>query len=82
MPARRTIGRAGLVVGRRQLARAVDRNYLKRLLRTMLRSHRTDIVTLDLIVRVRRPLERFEIPAAEEETACLLESLARKEPVK
>lgn len=48
----------------------------------MLRSHRTDIVTLDLIVRVRRPLERFEIPAAEEETACLLESLARKEPVK
>jgi ribonuclease P protein component len=77
VPATVAPGRAGLVVGRKALPRAVDRNRLKRLLREMLRAARPQACALDLVIRVKRPLRQADLrPAAEEAGALLARILA------
>ncbi len=71
-PAAAHPGRAGFVVGRKVLRRAIDRNRFKRLVRGILRQSRPRIVDLDLIVRLKRPLRRDEIPDAAAEAASLI----------
>ncbi len=65
-------GRAGFVVGRKVLPRAVDRNRLKRCVREMLRAARPRLEAVDLIVRLKRPLSPAEVPAAVAEAKALL----------
>lgn len=66
-----------MVVGRKALPRAVDRNRLKRLLREMLRAARPRACVLDLVIRVKRPLRPADLgPAAEEASALLARVLA------
>ena len=62
--AQRTPGRVGLVVGRKALPRAVDRNRFKRKLREALRRARPGIEAYDLIVRLKRPAPGAELDAA------------------
>jgi ribonuclease P protein component len=60
-------GRVGLVVGRKALPRAVDRNRFKRKLREVLRRERVHLRDYDLIVRLKRPAPGPELDAAIEE---------------
>lgn len=75
--AARDPGRVGFVVGRKVLPRAVDRNRFKRLVREMLRRARPELLHLDLIVRLKRPLAAAEIGAAATEAGDLLVRCAR-----
>jgi len=60
------------VVGRKALARAVDRNRFKRKVREALRRARPAIEAYDLIVRLKRPAPGPELDAAAEEVAGLI----------
>jgi ribonuclease P protein component len=57
-------GRVGLVVGRKALPRAVDRNRFKRKLREVLRRERPYLQGYDLIVRLKRAAPGVELDAA------------------
>jgi ribonuclease P protein component len=70
------IGRTGFVIGRKTLARAVDRNRIRRKLREVLRARRTALRGYDIIVRVKRAANRAEQDAATAEAGRLLASLA------
>lgn len=74
--AERPQGRAGLVVGRKALRRAVDRNYFKRRVREALRAARPAIGSYDLIVRLKRPAPGPELPQAAAEAGRLIAALA------
>ena len=76
--AERTPGRAGLVVGRKALARSVDRNYLKRRVREALRAARPAITAYDLIVRLKRPAPGPELAEAAAEAGRLIAALAER----
>jgi ribonuclease P protein component len=45
--------RLGIIVGKRFVSRAVDRNKLKRMIREMFRTRRYDLAASDHVVRVR-----------------------------
>jgi ribonuclease P protein component len=73
--AARTTGRVGFVIGRKALARAVDRNRVRRMLRVVLRGARPAIDGLDVIVRVKRAVTRSEFPLVVLEAARMLAAL-------
>lgn len=52
--------RLGLVVAKKHLRLAVDRNRIKRLCRESFRKRQTDLADLDLIVLSRHGLDKFE----------------------
>ena len=59
-PAARVPGRAGYVIGKKALPRAVDRNRIRRQLREIVRAHRALLHPFDVILRVKaapRPLD-------------------------
>jgi ribonuclease P protein component len=65
-------GRVGYVIPRRAIPLAVDRNRLRRRLREAVRAARPAIERLDVILRVRQPIARGDIPAASAEARDLL----------
>jgi ribonuclease P protein component len=67
--AAKPLGRAGFVVSRKSLPRAVDRNRLKRLLREMLRATRHEANVLDIVIRLKRPVPSHQFPEAVAEAA-------------
>lgn len=60
------------MVGKRVARRAVDRNFLKRLVRETFRRQQQDLAGFDLLVRPRRTLSANEAAAAREELRTLL----------
>jgi len=68
-------GRVGFVVGRKALARAVDRNRFKRKLREVLRQERPGLAGYDLIVRLKRPAPGAELAAAIQEADGMIRQL-------
>ena len=72
MPAALPLGRFGLVVGRKALPRAIDRNRFKRLVRETMRAQRTQALAFDVIVRLKGPLRRAAVDGAAQEAAGLL----------
>lgn len=52
--------RLGIVVGKRFLARAVDRNYIKRLLRESFRRWRGALPPVDLVVMLRQRIQGLD----------------------
>ena len=62
--AQHTPGRTGLVVGRKALPRAIDRNRFKRKVREAFRRARPALESYDLIVRLKRPAPGPELVAA------------------
>ena len=69
-------GRTGYVIARKVLARAVDRNRIRRKLREIVRVHRATLAALDVIIRVKRAANRVEQDAAAAEAQRLLLSCA------
>ena len=76
VPAAEGSGRIGYVIGRKQLARAVDRNRLRRLLREVVRVRRAVTRSFDIVVRLRDTSPRADLPEIAGEAASLLDSLA------
>lgn len=75
-PAAQPPGRVGYVIGSRQLARAVDRNRLRRLLRELLRTRRRRAVCeFDIVLRLRRACPAAELSLVVDEAGALLEAL-------
>jgi ribonuclease P protein component len=64
--------RLGVIVGKRFVARSVDRNRVKRLVRECFRSRKFDLPPVDHIVRVRSPLKAMDLPALRGELETLL----------
>jgi ribonuclease P protein component len=72
MPAALPLGRFGLVVGRKALSRATDRNRFKRLVRAAMRDKRAEALAFDVVVRLKGPVKRAGIDAAADEALQLL----------
>jgi ribonuclease P protein component len=73
----RVFARLGIVVGKRVAPRAVDRGYLKRLVRETFRREQQGLSGFDLLVRPRRVLSRSEAVAATIELRALLAAAVR-----
>jgi ribonuclease P protein component len=73
--AERSVGRAGFVIGKKQLASAVDRNYLRRLLREAVRQRRPALDAFDIVLRLRVPCSPATLPGLLREAAELLDTL-------
>jgi ribonuclease P protein component len=71
------VARLGVVVGKRVAPLAVDRNYLKRLVREIFRRQQRELVGFDLLVRPRRTLSREEAATASAELHSLLAAVVR-----
>lgn len=67
-------GRVGYVIGKKLLARAVDRNRLKRTLREAIRARRPAMNAFDVIVRLRRPCGSKDLAAALADASALLDA--------
>lgn len=67
--------RLGIIAGRKTVARAVDRNRSKRLIREMFRSVRGALGSVDVIVLCRQPIPRGENAAARSELERLFADL-------
>jgi ribonuclease P protein component len=68
--------RAGFVISRKALRRAVDRNRLRRQVRAMLVARaRAASEPFDVVVRVKPPLARADLPAAADEARQLVARL-------
>lgn len=76
-PNGRCFARLGVVVGKRVAALAVDRSFLKRLVRETFRRHRQEVVGFDLLVRPRRGLSSSELDEAREDLHALLVAVVR-----
>ena len=68
--------RLGLIVGKRALARAHERNRVKRIIRNRFRLARADLASVDLVIRVVRPASRQEIHEALDRVFARLEKNA------
>jgi len=77
-PAAEPPGRVGFVIARKMMRRAVDRNRLRRRLRENIRAVRPAVSPYDVIVRLRRVVERGDIATAASESECLLSRLAAR----
>ena len=71
-PAASSTGRAGFVVSRKALRRAVDRNRLKRIVREFLRASRPALSAFDVVIRLKRPIGPQQVPAAAAEAIALV----------
>ena len=74
-PATTGTGRVGYVIGKHQLSRAVDRNYLRRILRETVRRRRPALGRFDVVVRLRVRCARNVLPGLALEAAGLLDAL-------
>lgn len=71
--------RLGIVAGRKAIARAVDRNRSKRLIREMFRAVHGALGALDVVVLCRVPVPRGENAGARRELERLFGALADSE---
>ena len=73
----RVFARLGIVVGKRVAPKAVDRGYLKRLVRETFRREQKGLAGFDLLVRPRRTVSRSEAVAAADELRASLAATVR-----
>jgi ribonuclease P protein component len=75
VPAERSVGRVGFVIGKKQLASAVERNYVRRLLREAVRQRRPALDAFDIVFRLRIPCSPVGLPGLLREASELLATL-------
>jgi ribonuclease P protein component len=71
------ISRLGMIVSKRLLPRAVQRNRVKRMIRESFRHQFSGIGGMDIVVRLRRPLYRETLPEGRAALDQLLDTLAK-----
>ena len=79
-PAAKAPGRLGLVVPKKALPLAVDRNRMRRLLRTAQHTARPAVLEYDVILRLKRGCARTEFRRVAAEAAELLAALVARSP--
>ncbi|MEO8417215.1 MAG: ribonuclease P protein component [Methylophilaceae bacterium] len=67
--------RLGLIVGKKTARLAVNRNYMKRVLRELFRKQQSQLQSVDLVVRTQKPFARMDYQLVEQEFAELLSKL-------
>ena len=72
------IARLGMAVSRKTAPRAVDRNYMKRVIRDIFRRNASSFPGLDVVVSPRRIFPRGQARAIEADLMALLGPLGRK----
>lgn len=72
--------RLGIIVGKRFIARSVDRNRVKRLIRECFRTRRFELPPADYVVRVRNPVKSMDASALRTELENLLQLAPKKLP--
>ncbi len=77
--AARECGRAGIVIGKKALPRAVDRNRIRRMLRVRLSEVRPSIERFDLVLRLKRAAPRAEFHLIADEASRLLSAIAGRD---
>lgn len=78
MPTAAGFPRLGVIVGKKTARRAVQRNYMKRLLRELFRHHRQQLSGVDILVRVHKPFSHVEYLAISAEFSILLGRLRQR----
>ena len=77
-PDGQTEARIGIVVGKKVLRRAVDRNKLKRIIREHFRSLQVDLPAVDLVVRLAVKSTRLDGKMLADDFITLLERLPQR----
>jgi len=77
-PASNPPGRFGLVVPKKVLPLAVDRNRVRRILRVAQRAARPEVLDYDMILRLKRPCPRTEFRSVAAEATRLLATLGAR----
>lgn len=70
--------RLGMIVSKKTVRLSVDRNYMKRVVRELFRTHRLVLPAADIVVRMLKPFKRSDYPVIREEFAALLEKLLER----
>jgi len=71
--------RMGLVVGKKLSRLAVERNYMKRVLRELFRTHPKALLSVDLVVRPQKPFNPTNYSEIAQEFVMLLNKLSRSQ---
>lgn len=75
---RATVARLGIIVGKRHLARAADRNLVKRLVRESFRRWRWRLPAVDLVVMLRQRVPALDRAALHRQIEALWHGLIEK----
>ena len=67
--------RLGLIVAKKTAKLAVNRNYMRRVLRELFRLNQHDIASLDLVIQVQKKFEKLDFFAIKKEFDGLLNKL-------
>ncbi|TMH31172.1 MAG: ribonuclease P protein component [Betaproteobacteria bacterium] len=78
-PAASAIGRVGFMIGKQHLGKAVDRNFLRRVLREAVSRRRPGIERFDIVLRLRRRCESPLLHELGAEANGLLDALLNSE---
>ena len=72
--------RLGLIIGKRALRQAHERNALKRVAREVFRAGRGRMPAVDIVVQLRGPAGRGELRnSLEEEFSAMVEAMSRRQ---
>jgi ribonuclease P protein component len=78
MPNNRSFPRLGIVVGKKLVRRAHDRNYIKRVLREMFRLHGQSCAPMDMVIRVHKAFGPADFHQLESEFVGTMDRILQK----
>ena len=70
--------RVGIIVSKKIAKRAVDRNYMKRVIRELFRTRQHSQGDFDLVVRMQRPFQQADFARVNQEFGQLLNKLQQR----
>ena len=78
------ISRLGMIVSKKTAKLAVQRNYMRRVLRELFRHNQHHLPALDLVVQIQKAFEKTEFTEVKKEFEYLMQKLQQKtaEPLK
>jgi len=70
--------RLGLIVAKKIARRAVDRNYMRRVLRELFRQNQHQLKSMDIVIRIQRSFSHNNYAAAQQEFSKLMTKLSHQ----